>query len=208
MGVIVAARFQEQEHLDKAIEALSNVGVNRERMSGFYVNPPGQHDMYAIGGDRNDSPGAHETGTGVAKGAATGGTLGMVAGLTGAAVFGPIGPAVGALVGAHIGGLVGGLSEMKEKGEDEKGTSDGPGTQNELAQRKSGMLLGVALDVLASSSSGTHVAGREEIIRVLQSCGGQDVELADGSIVDGDWVDFDPLLTPAFITPPNENRTS
>ncbi|MES2832824.1 MAG: hypothetical protein V4695_12635 [Pseudomonadota bacterium] len=198
MGTIVAARFQEQDQIDRAIAALADTGIAREKMSNFYVNPPGQHDLYPIGGDRDDSPGAHETGEGVAKGAATGGALGAAAGLTGVAVFGPIGPAVGALVGAHIGGLMGGLSEMKEKGEDEKNTADGPGSQNELTQRKSGMLLAVEFDAQDADA----------LARTLKSFGGVDIETAQGTIVEGDWQDFDPLRTPTFIAMPTTSHTS
>jgi len=208
MGTIVAARFQEQDQVDSAIAALTGTGIAREQMSSFYVNPPGQHNMYSIGGDRDDSPGAHETGEGVAKGAATGGAVGAVAGLTGAPVFGPIGPAVGALVGAHIGGLMGGLSGMKEKGEGEKSTADGPGTENVFTQRKSGMLLAVGLGTLEAQVSDSSDAKRDEIVRVLRSFGGKDVELAEGTIIEGDWQDFDPLLVPTFIAPPTTNRTS
>jgi len=208
MGTIVAARFQEQEHVDSAIAALTSVGISRDSISSFYVNPPGQHNIYSIGGDRDDSPGAHETGEGVAKGAAAGGAIGAAAGLTGVAVFGPIGPAVGALVGAHIGGLMGGLSEMKEKGESEKSTADGSGVENELIQRKSGMLLAVALGAQGAQVSAASNTEREDIVRLLQQFGGKDIETADGTIIDGDWQDFDPLLIPTFIKPLDTSRTS
>ncbi len=208
MGTIVAARFQEQSQIDSAIAALAGTGIPLDQMSNFYVNPPGQHDMYPIGGDRDESPGAHNSAEGVAKGAATGGALGAAAGLTGVAVFGPIGPAVGALVGAHIGGLMGGLSEMKEKGETEKSTEDSPGHQNVLAQRKSGMLLAVGLGDRQVQIVNSSDARRDEVVRVFKRFGGEDIELADGIIVEGDWQDFDPIKPPTFITPPTSERSS
>lgn len=207
MGTIVAARFQEQEQVDAAIAAIMETGVAREHMSSFYLNPPGQHNTYAIGGDRDDSPGAHESGEGVAKGVTTGGAIGAAAGLTGVALFGPVGPAIGALVGAHVGGLLGSLSEMKEKGEGEKATADGSGYQNELAQRKSGMILAVAAGDMMGVASSAHPE-HDQLVQMLINAGGQDIELAEGSIVEGDWQDFDPLQIPKFITLPTPNRTS
>lgn len=208
MGNIVAARFQEQVQVDGAIAALTDAGIVREKMSSFYFNPPGQHNTYAIGGDRDDSPGAHETGEGVVKGASTGSAIGIAAGLTGVALFGPVGPAIGALVGAHVGGLVGGLSEMKEKGEGEKSTDEGSGRQNELAQRKSGMILAVSADDHGPEAVDFSALAYDKLVQMLQEFGGEDIELAQGDIVEGDWHDFDPLSVPKFISPPTTDRTS
>lgn len=191
MARIIAGRFQEQEQVTQVLDALRDAGVESARVSSFYVNPPGQHNLYSIGGDREDSPGAHETGTGIATGAATGGAVGAAVGLTGAPVFGPVGPAVGALVGAHIGGLIGSLSQMKEKGESEASTEDAEGSDNEMHQRKAGMMLAVALE-----ASGASTPNEEEIVRLIQVFGGHDIEQAEGSIVDGNWEDFDPLSAP------------
>ena len=204
MARIIAGRFQEQEQVSQALDAMRGAGIAQERVSSFYVNPPGQHNLYSIGGDREDSPGAHETGTGVVAGAATGSAVGAVVGLTGVPVFGPVGPAVGALVGAHVGGLIGSLSQMKEKGETEKNTPEAAGTDNAMHQRKAGMMLAVAVD-------GPTAAGpdEEEIVRLMRVFGGHDIEEAEGSIVGGNWEDFDPLSAPrplgaasALVSPP------
>ena len=190
MARIIAGHFQEQEQVTQALEALRDAGIAPERVSSFYLNPPGQHNLYSIGGDREDSPGAHETGTGVAAGAATGGAVGAAVGLTGAPLFGPVGPAVGALVGAHIGGLIGSLSQMKEKGETEDSTAEAAGNENEMHQRKAGMML--AVEVAGSGNTPDEA----EIVRMMQTFGGRDIEEAEGSIVDGNWEDFDPLSAP------------
>lgn len=185
MANIIAARFIEQEQATQASDALAGAGIAPDRISSFYLNPPGQHNLYSIGGDREDSPGAHETGAGLTTGAATGGVIGAAAGLTGAPLFGPVGPAVGALVGAHLGGLIGSLSQTKEKGEGEE-SSVADGGDNALRQRTSGMLLAVTVDG----------ANQQEIIRLLRLFGGQDLEQAEGTIVAGNWEDFDPLEPP------------
>ena len=149
MSHIIAGRFNEQDQVTRAIEAMVDAGFPQAGISSFYLNPPGQHNLYSIGGDRDDSPGAHETSAGIATGAATGGAVGAGVGLIGAPVFGPVGPAVGALVGAHVGGLIGSLSQMKEKGENEETTSaearEDAG-DNTVHQRKSGLMLAVSAD--------------------------------------------------------------
>ncbi|MBC7514150.1 MAG: hypothetical protein H7234_06910 [Herminiimonas sp.] len=191
MARIIAARFQEQEQVTQVLEAMQDAGVAQERVSSFYVNPPGQHNLYSIGGDREDSPGAHETGTGVATGVATGGAVGAAVGLTGVPVFGPVGPAVGALVGAHIGGLIGSLSQMKEKGETEASTPEAAGSDNAMHQRKAGMMLAVAVGVADPAGP-----DEDEIVRIMRVFGGHDIEEAEGNIVSGNWEDFDPLSAP------------
>lgn len=190
MGLIIAGHLPDQEQTESTVEALIEAGFAPSYISSFYLNPPGQHNLYPIGGDRNDSPGAHETSNGVVKGAASGGTIGAVVGLTGAPVFGPVGPAVGALVGAHLGGLVGSLSQMKEKGQVEDGTAEDSGAENQLHQRKSGMLVAVNIEVLGTAN---------KAIRILRERGAQDIERASGHIAGGDWTDFDPLQPPHLI---------
>lgn len=203
MAHIIAGRFLEQEQVTQVIDAMVDAGVTQDRISSFYLNPPGQHNLYPVGGDRDDSPGAHETGTGVVSGAATGGAIGAAAGLTGAPIFGPVGPAVGALVGAHIGGLIGSLSQMKEKGENEEGNADDSGLENDVPQRKSGMLVAVSLEGTEGLDATSGTANRQdEIVRVLHLFGANDIEEAEGTIVNGDWQDFDPLQAPKLIDRP------
>ncbi|MBC7414533.1 MAG: hypothetical protein H7327_06325 [Herminiimonas sp.] len=190
---IIAGRFKEQDQATRALDALVDAGFAAERICSFYLNPPGQHNLYSVGGDRDESPGAHEAGTGIAAGAVTGGAVGAGVGMLGAPVFGPVGPAVGALVGAHVGGLIGSLTQMKEKGEQEDASADdsrGDVVDNELQQRESGLMVAVSTD---SGSS------QNDAVSVLRKLGAQDIEHAQGTIVNGDWEDFDPLLPPQLL---------
>jgi hypothetical protein len=180
---IIAGRFPSQDEANHAIAELQRSGFAREHISAFYVNPPGQHDTFPIGGDRANSPGAKETDKGVATGAVTGAAAGAAAGTT----LGPVGTAIGGLVGAHVGGLVGGVSQMKEKGE---AGEHGEDAENAAPLRKSGMLVAVAAD---------DRAHEELAIKVLRSVGADDAERAEGTIENGDWRDFDPLATPALL---------
>jgi hypothetical protein len=186
MTTIIAGRFQEQAQAQEVIDELLRAGFAREQLSTFYCNPPGQHDSYPIGGDRDKSPGAKESDKGIAKGAAAGAAIGLAA----APVLGPVGAITGGLVGAHIGGLMGGMSEMKERGETGDNAED---IENAGGIRKSG--------VMVAASIGDHEY-EERAINVLRSLGAGDIERAEGTITNGDWVDFDPVTPPILVQAP------
>jgi hypothetical protein len=40
---------------------------------------------------------------------------------------------------------------------------------------------------------------RERAIELLRAMGAYDIEQAEGTIRDGDWVDFDPVASPALV---------
>jgi hypothetical protein len=185
MSTIVAGHFQLQDQIDRARSELMSAGFSEDRISSFFLNQPGQHDMTAIGGDRIDSPGAKEAQVGVVEGAAAGGAIGAALGLATAPVTGPVGPVVGGLLGAHVGSLFS-LTKMKEAGERE----DGGTGENLFAPRKPGMLVAVAADAPGDE---------EKALEVLHRLGSDHIERAHGTIENGDWTDFDPLSTPILI---------
>ncbi len=189
MSTIIAGHFQLQQDIDRAREALVAAGFPEQRISSFFVNPPGQHNMLDIGGDRDKSPGAKETDTTVAKGVATGGAVGAVIGAATAPVTGPLGAVVGALVGGHVGSLYS-FSDMKEAGEKEQGS-----IANQVEHRPSGMLVAVAI-----GDAGDMLAEEQRAIDVLRGLGAHHIEEAEGEIVNGDWRDFNPLSLPVLIT--------
>jgi hypothetical protein len=180
---IIAGHFQEQAQVDDMIEELQRAGFQRERIASFYVNPAGQHDAFPIGGDRALSPGAKETDKGVAAGAVAGAAVGVAA----TPFLGPVGAGVGGLVGAHIGGLVGGLSQMKEKGETGDSAEE---SENTVPVRKSGMMVAVAVDAQEEEN---------QAINALRAAGAGDIERAEGTIQNGDWIDFDPVSAPTLL---------
>ena len=180
MTTIIAGHFQLQDEIADARIALLNAGFPAERISAFYVNPPGQHDMYELGGDHDKSPGAKESDEGVVQGGAVGAVAGAVVGSVAIPVAGPAGPVVGALVGAHVGSLFS-LHKMKDAGEPEEGG------HNVQPPRKAGMMIAVAVAGLEQE---------QQALAVLQRLGAHDVERADGSITGGDWRDFNPNSLP------------
>ena len=183
---IIAGRFQTQAEAEGAVEELQRAGLERAQISIFFVNPPGQHNAFPIGGDRAISPGAKETDKGIAAGAATGAAVGATAGTP---LFGPVGTVTGGLVGAHVGGLIGSVSQMKEKGETGEHAED---EENAAPLRKSGMIVAVAID-------GQEQEGHA--INVLRSLGASDLERAEGMIENGDWSDFNPVVPPVLLQP-------
>lgn len=180
MTTIIAGHFQLQDEIADARIALLGAGFPAERISSFYVNPPGQHDLHQLGGDHGKSPGAKESDEGVLQGGAAGAVAGAVVGSAAIAVAGPLGPVVGALVGAHVGSLYS-LNKMKDRGEPDE---DGG---NVHQPRKSGMMIAVA------------VAGPEQeqqALALLRRLGAHDIERAEGGISGGDWRDFNPNSLP------------
>lgn len=183
MTTVIAGRLQQQSAAEDTIDELVRAGFARDRISTFYVNPPGQHDAYPIGGDHAMSPGAKESDKGAAIGAAAGAAVGAAA----TPFLGPVGPVTGGLVGAYTGGLVGGLSQMKEAGEAGENAED---IENVAPLRRAGMMVAVAVDSRDQQDS---------VVRILHAAGAADVEHAEGTIENGDWVDFDPVSPPSLV---------
>jgi len=184
MSTIIAGRFQLQEDVESARRALAEAGFDADRISGFYLSQPGQHDATPIGGDHLQSPGAKETPEGVVKGVATGGAVGAAVGAATSPVTGPLGPIVGGLVGGHVGSLFS-FSKMKDRGEAEEGSSE-----NRVPPREAGMLVAVAFE---------DDGQIERAVDVLRQLGAHHIEQAEGNIVEGDWADFDPASRPRLI---------
>ena len=183
MSTIIAGHFQLQDDVERARVALADAGFSSERISGFYLNQPGQHDLTPIGGDNLHSPGAKETPRGLAEGSATGAAIGLAAGAATAPFTGPLGPVVGGLLGAHVGSLFS-FSKMKEADESEEG---GPAP---CENRPAGMLVAVAFD---------DPGLEQRAVDLLRDLGAHHIERAKGNIVDGDWADFDPTTPPDII---------
>jgi phage tail tape-measure protein len=175
MSTIIAGHLETQPQAQQAIGELQRAGFSPERIATFFVNPPGQHDAYPIGGDFQKSPGAEDTG----KGAAAGVAAGAAAGLVGAPVVGPLGP----LVGGYVGGLVGGLSQTKDSDDDTPANAP-------PHEHRSGLMVAVAAD---------DESLRSRAIDLLRAMGAYDIEMAEGTIRDGDWVDFNPVASPRLV---------
>jgi len=51
MATIIAASLQLQNQAEEAVKQLVLAGFAPDKVTSFFVNPPGQHALYPIGGD-------------------------------------------------------------------------------------------------------------------------------------------------------------
>ncbi len=177
MSTIVSGEFETLQDAEIALEALRCSGVRDADFCTFAVNPPGQHDQYPIGGDRDESPGAKNAEGGSATGAVVGGAVGATIG----AVGGPVGAAVGAGVGAYAGSFVGAMGGMDSS------------VKAGASVRKAGVLVAV------NTANGKPSA--DSIARLLNETGAQPVERTEGVWSAGEWKDFDPVRRPRPLFP-------
>lgn len=196
MSTVIAGRFDEQSSAEEAARALEAAGFSSARISRFFVLPPGQHDVHGTTDDPGASAGAHHAGAGALAGATAGGGIGVLAGIATAPFLGPGAAIAGAAVGAYVGSLAGALEQTSDPRQ--KARRDAPA--EEAAPRRSGVL--VAVQAMTSEE-------QTDAISALRAQGAHDIERAEGSIVDGDWSDFDPLRPPVLATTQADfNRSS
>ncbi len=155
----------------------------------FFVNPPGQHDRFPVGGDRDESPGTEQAGGGSTAQAAVGGAIGAVVGLATLPVLGPGAAVAAAGVGAYGGSLYGALHNTNgaiNNGATPAQQAAGPKGEH----RHAGIVVAVAAPTPAQQATAA---------RILRKHAAVDVEASDGTIVAGEWVDFDPLKSLALL---------
>jgi hypothetical protein len=189
MTTIIAGRFAQQAQVQEAIAEILRAGFSEAQVSSFYVNPPGMHGTYPLGGDHDKSPGMENTAPGRTAGMATGGAIGAAVGAVTTPLTGPLGAVTGAFVGAHIGSVAGSLSSAKDDGE--------AADHHESPVRHAGMMVAVSVP-----DSGEE----ERVINALRALGAADIERTEGTIVDGDWTDFDPVSPPSLVEDQPANR--
>jgi hypothetical protein len=190
VNTIIAGRFDEQARAEQAMTAFEVTGFQRDQIATFFVNPAGQHDLHGTAQDPEASAGAHHAGAGAAAGAATGAGVGTVVGLATMPVLGPGGALAGAAIGAYVGSLAGALKQMGDPGSPVGECAHSERSRDEVPPRKPGMLVAIG----AASSS--EEAGA---ITVLHAQGAADIERAQGSIIQSQWTNFDPLGAPALV---------
>jgi hypothetical protein len=187
MTRIIAARFQTSEQADAAAHRLAGQGVAAERISVFYVTPPGQHDATPVGGDEHKSEGLEHAGGGAGSGAAIGLAVGAVGTLVGAAAgLAPPLIAVAAIATATAGAYGGSLAGAMHASHD-------PGKER---IRHAGMM--VAVDAGADA---------DEVVATLRAADAHDIEDAEGTWANGTWEDFDATTPPHLVDGPSV-RTS
>jgi hypothetical protein len=183
MTTLITGNFQQQEKAQQAVSDLAGAGFAAAQTATFFVNPPGQHDRYPLGGDEDESPGTEHAAAGSVTGAAVGGAIGVAVGLATLPLLGPGAAVAAAGVGAYTGSLCGALgrTDDKEMPASQGGRDEPP---HSALPRKSGVLVAVAAPASAQ---------QEAAIRILRAHGATDSERTEGNIIAGTWTDFDPL---------------
>ena len=194
MTPIIAGRFEQEAQAEQGVVALREQGFGAEDVTMFYLNPPGQHATFPVGGDQDVSHGTTEAHRGALKGAAVGGAVGLGVGVAAAPLVGPLGVLAGVGAGAYVGSLAGALGDMGESDTTTvappRKASAGDGVPQE---RPSGFMV---------AARAPEYARRVIAVNVLQAMGAHDVERADGIWQMGKWVDFDPLQAPKLVDLP------
>jgi hypothetical protein len=180
MALIVAGQFPNFEQANKVAGQLRSHEIATEDISVFYLNPPGQHDQFPIGGDEYADPGARPGSRGAWTGTALGAIVGIVIGfiLYGVAWRYWLVPVLCALVGGYAGSLVGAVNKMRGRREQTKERND---------PRDAGVMIATRVD---------NEAAADAVARVLRDRGAGSVERADGMWKNGQWQDFDPRIPP------------
>jgi hypothetical protein len=176
MARIAAAVFADQSSAERAMAALTALGVADADVERFVVNPPGRHNHLPLGGDEDADDDAKPGDRGALAGAAVGSAVGGVAGVLAASIIGPAGIAGGIAAGAYTGALAGALNSM--------------GRRPEPAVRPYGVMVAVNLD---------RVDDGEEVLDVLYDGGAEMIEQAQGEWRNGHWADFDPVAHPQHV---------
>lgn len=177
MDQIIAGRFQTKAEADVAAARMANY-VNKEDITVFHNNSPGQHGTYPVGGDENADPDAREAGSPNTSAAA-----GLTVGVIGTVIGGPVIGLTAGGVAAYTSSLVGALNAMEETG-----------ANGEPSRRPGGIILAVRI-----ASPDTE----KRVILDLQEHGAADIERAYGEWRNGDWVDFNPVERPKLVPETN-----
>lgn len=180
MTTIIAGGFDVYSKTQAALQRLREAGVTESNLCEFRINPPGEHHNLAMGGDRDESPGAKHAEGGATKGAAVGAALGVVAGIAATPIIGPAGIVAAAGAGGYTGSLVGAMGEVSSEAQPD----------HEDVRPAEAM---IAVNVDAGTVSG------EQIVRIFEECGAHQIEQAKGTWANGEWVDFDPVSRPQLI---------
>jgi len=183
MAHIVAAEFKEFAQAEGALAALREQGFAASQLTTFYLNAPGQHATFPIGGDRYKDPESADGGSGALKGAALGGAAGLALGAAAVPVVGVVAAVGGIAAGAYAGSLAGAVGAFGK----DRPAGDPP------AERPAGVVVAVHASTPGDRERATSVFWRHRA---------HSIELAEGEWRDGTWQDFDPVSIPRWRKAP------
>jgi phage tail tape-measure protein len=188
MSQIINGNFQDLSAAKLAVAALTHSGLLRNQISLFKVELPGHHLDRPADAAVELEPDSTETkvpeaGVGAISGAAVGGAIGAAIALATLPVLGPMVAAAAVSVGAYGGSLYGVLNSMEA--DESKATEDAIMSSQEARHRQSGILVALVANDEASQQNAQ---------RILVENGAGDIELTQGTLLNGEWLDFNPRV--------------
>ncbi|CAN5156412.1 hypothetical protein BH10PSE17_BH10PSE17_03770 [soil metagenome] len=193
MSEIIAGRFATFEQAQQAQTLLQDRGFATDDLSVFYVNPPGRHDMTAVGGDQFADKGTRKSTRGVIVGAVLGALVGVVIGMVAAVASTRMQALIFIVatgIGAYAGSLIGALTATAKKPE--------AGSEPVPHERAAGVMLAARV---------VDVATHDLAIAAFEQAAALDIEHASGQWDHGEWTDFNPIAPPQLEpdTPTHRN---
>src|SRR5690606_36142722 len=148
MTLIIAARFPTFDAAHAAAQRLMQAGVPESALHVFFVNPPGAHDHYAVGGDQAADPGTRGASNKALGMAALLGAIGAVAGGGSSCPPSPRVSSRSSLVPAWLSRGIGGWLDLRLRGR--VGCMDG--------RLRRDLRIGLHLDVIVDRADSSDVA--------------------------------------------------
>ena len=183
MSRIICGMFDRTLDADAALEELKREGFRRAEIDAFYVSPPGQHDLTAVGGDSNSSEGSRTAGIGAGLGAAIGAVVGAAAGWLVSGDLGLVVIPLGAGLGAYVGSFAGSMARVR-------GGQPAAASVEHPVEPRGGRMIAINVD-----RAGTE----KRAIESLRRHSARDVRRAEGEWANGSWRDFDPRAPLAAV---------
>lgn len=161
MATIIAGSLQLHTQAENAVKQLVNAGFSPDKVTSFFVNPPGQHALYPIGGDEYSDT-AKNSGKGTPFVEITETLLGVM----------------------HH------KKPSDHANDDEESKNSALRSDQTIPLRRAGML--VAVEVADQTL-------QDKAVTLLTQLGANNIEKAEGEIIDGEWHNFDPLHEPCYL---------
>jgi hypothetical protein len=181
MNTVVSGHFADGDAGQASVTALAIAGFSRSEIAERPVRTPDPMAVPAV-----EQPGHDPAVGGAVKGAGIGAAAGVVVGLATLPLLGPAAGVAGVGAGAYVGALVGALSRL--------GDPDHPDLRP-LPEAAAEAGLAVDAGHLVAVQC-VEPGRRDTAIRVLRERGAHSIRVFEGTIVDSQWTDYDPLRLP------------
>jgi hypothetical protein len=169
---IVHAGFSSEDAALRARDNLIQAGFADDQVCAFTRSATPVQVAEAAASSTTDSTEAADAGNGAINGAVGGTAVGIALGVVSSPFVGPLGVVTGGALGAYVGSLVGALNQLENT----------PEAEDNALQRWPWQVA------VATPSPLQQCAAIDRLI----ADGGLDLHDAEGQLVAGTWIDFNP----------------